>query len=140
MDGWSAKLGAPIFGVTWHFIDEERSLKSVLIVNLKTRTACKYAEKLRCIVDEVLLNRTIIYSDVISIHNVTSDKEAAVALSCDLLTNYVGSVHCIVHRLSLCVNDIFQPGKPWKKYMDHVNKSTSYFNYHSKAMVLLKEK
>lgn len=140
LDGWSAALGAPILGITWHFIDDSWRLCSIPITTLNTGTASKSAEQLRSIVDCVLKNSTIIGSDKISIHTITSDNEPSVALGVDLLTNYVGSVRCVVHTLALCVNDVFSDDAPWQRYMDVVNNVTKYFNYHGKAYSLLKEK
>lgn len=65
-----------------------------------------------------------------SIQKIKSDKEDAVVLAFDLLTNFVGSVRCVFQTLTLCVNDVFKWDNPWKQYMEHVNKVTSYFNYH----------
>ena len=70
-------------------------------------------------------------------HTATSDNEAATALGVDLLTNFVGSIRCVVHTLSLVVNDVFESGTVWKKYLDHVNKVTTYFSHHEKAAQLL---
>ena len=140
LDGWSAALGAPILGVTWHFVDNAWRLRSIPIAMLNTGAASKSGEQLRCIVTEVLKESEIVGSETIRMHTVTSDNEPAVKLACDLLTNYVGSVRCVVHSLALCVNDVFKEGRPWQKYLDHVNKVTTYFNFHSKANVLLKQK
>ena len=37
---------------------------------------------------------------------ITSDNDRSVSLSVAILTNYVGSVRCVVHTLALCVNDV----------------------------------
>ena len=140
LDGWSSALGTPILGITWHFIDDSWRLCSIPITTLNTGTASKSAEQLRSIVDCVLRNSVIIGSEKISIHTITSDNEPSVALGVDLLTNYVGSVRCVVHTLALCVNDVFTDDAPWQRYMDVVNNVTKYFNYHGKAAALLKEK
>lgn len=140
LDGWSAALGSPVLGVTWHFVDDDWRLRCIPISALNTGTASKSGEQLRCIVNEIMSESEIIGSDAIRIHTVTSDNEASVKLACDLLTNYVGSVRCVVHTLALCVNGVFEAGKPWQNYLNHVNKVTKYFNYHSKAAILLKQK
>ena len=140
IDGWSAALGTPVLGMTWHFIDEAWKLKCLPIAALDTGTACKSSEQLRAIVEEILKESSVVGSDRITVHTITSDNEPSMARAVDLLTNYVGSVRCIVHTLALCVNDVFQPDSPWQKYMDHVNRVTSYFNYHPKAVQLLKRK
>lgn len=43
----------------------------------------------------------------------------------------------MAHTLALAVNDVFEPGTVWKKYLDHVNKVTTYFNHHQNAAQLL---
>lgn len=43
----------------------------------------------------------------IRVHSVTSDNEAAIALSVDFLTNYVGQVSCAVHSFDLCAKKSF---------------------------------
>ena len=48
----------------------------------------------------------IVGSDDIRVHTATTDNEPATALAVDLFTNYVGSVRCIVHTLSLAVNEV----------------------------------
>lgn len=51
-------------------------------------------------------------SEQIDIKTITSDEETSLALACDLLTIYVGSVRCVVNTLTLCVNDVFTDGSP----------------------------
>lgn len=101
MDGWSASLGAPILGMTWHFTDDTCNLHNVPACALNTGTASKSSEQLRCIVQEQLKESMIIGSSKIRVHTITSDNQAAVALAVDLLTNYVGSVRCVVHTIAL---------------------------------------
>lgn len=140
LDGWSAALGTPILGITWNFIDSSWCLKCIPICMLNTGTASKSAEQLRSIVTELLKQSMIVGSDNIRIHTATSDNEPAVGLACDLFTNFSGSVRCVVHTLALCVNDVFTTTSPWKAYMTHINKVTSYFNFHTKANLLFLEK
>ena len=143
LDGWSEALGAPFLAITWNYIDVDIDdawrLRSVPIAILNTRSASESGEQLRCIVDEVLRHSNIVGSDSLRIHTITSDNQASVKIACDLLTNHVGSVRCVVHTLALCVNDAFKEGEPWQLYLEHVNKVTYYFNYHAKANFLLKE-
>lgn len=54
-------------------------------------TDSKSPEQLRCIVNEVLKNSVINGSDIISIHMIKSENEAAIELAFDLLTNYFSS-------------------------------------------------
>lgn len=140
LDGWSAALGAPILGITWNFVDDTWRLKCIPICMLNTATASKSAEQLRSIVTEVLKNSPVVGSDKVRVHTATSDNEPAVGLACDLLTNFVGSVRCVVHTMALCVNDVFTESSPWQKYMNHINKVTSFFNYHTKANILFLQK
>ena len=140
LDGWSAALGTPILGVTWSFIDDAWRLRSVPISMLNIGGVPKTAEQLRSIVTEILKHSLVVGSENIRIHTITSDNEPATALACDLLTNFVGSVRCVVHSLALCVNDVFAEGSAWQQYMNHVNKITSYLNYHSRANVMLLER
>lgn len=133
IDGWSAALGAPILGITWNFIDEYWRQKFLPLTTLNRGTASKSGKQFRFIVQEILNSNTIVSSDGLSVHTVTSDTEPAVALAVDFLTNYVGHVRCVFHTLALCVNEFFGTGPPCKWYMDHVNKFTKYFNYNQKA-------
>ena len=87
VDGWSAALGTPILGMTWHFIDDQWRMKSVPVSLLNTWTASKSAEQLRSIMNEIISDNSVIGSDKIKVHAVTSDNEATVANSYDLLTN-----------------------------------------------------
>lgn len=140
VDGWSSVLGCPILGMTWHLIEDNWRMKSIPVAMLNTGTASKSAEQLHSIMEEIIGDNIIIGADCIRVHAVTSDNEAAVAMSCDLLTNFVGSVRCVVHTIALAVNDVFEDGTPWQLYMDHVNRVTTYFNQHKKATILLLEK
>eukprot|EP00171_Calliarthron_tuberculosum_P001466 IDg1466t1 len=105
LDGWSAASGAPILGVTWHYIDGSWKLQTIPVTTLHLGTASKTGEQLRCIVEELLQQSSIIGSDKIRVHTATSDNEASAALAVDLLTNYVGSVRCIVHSMALVMKD-----------------------------------
>lgn len=121
-------------------MDDTWRLRSIPIVFLNIRAASKSSEQLRFIMNEVLKERKIVGSETFRMHAVTSDYEAAFKLACDLRTNYVGSVCCIVDRPAIYVNDVFEAGFPLKKYLYHVNKLTTYLNFHSMAKVLLKKK
>lgn len=137
VDGWSAALGAPILGITWHFIDEKWNLQSIRISTLNTGGASKSGMQLCHIMEEVLIQSPILGSEKVRVFTGTSDNEPATTLGVDLLTNYVGSIRCTVHTIALAINDVFKEGTAWKKYMDHVNKVTTYFNQHPKANQLL---
>lgn len=107
---------------------------------LNTGTSSKSSQQFLSIVTELLKHNVVIGSEQISIHTITSYNEASVALACDLLTNYVDSVLCVVQKLALCVKDVFTDGSSWEKCMDHVNKANSFFKYHGKAKILFIEK
>lgn len=140
VDGWSAALGAPILGMTWHYIDKQWNMRCVPIATLNMGLASKTGQQLRYIMQEILEQNPIVGADDVCVHTGTSDNDAATALAVDLLTNYVGSVRCVVHTLALAVNDVFEHGTVWKLYLDHVNKVTTYFNHHQKAAQLLAQK
>ena len=135
-DGWSASLGTPVMGVTWHFIDSSWTLKSVPIATQSVGDASKTGVQLCAILEQLVQENLIVGSERLRIHTATSDNEPATALATDLFTNYVGSIRCVVHTIALSVNDVFKPSKPWQKVLDHVNKVTSYFNQHPKANML----
>lgn len=80
-------LGAPILGITWHYIDSNWNRKSVPNTTLHTGAASKSGEKVRSIVEKFLDNNDIIGSENISIHTITSEDEPSMALGVDLLTN-----------------------------------------------------
>lgn len=107
---------------------------------LNKGTASKSAEQLRSIVTEVLSNSIVVGSDKERVHTKPSDNELAVSLACDLLTNFVWSVRCVVITMGLCVNEVFTDSAPWQAYINHINKVVSFFNYHSKANVLFLQK
>ena len=119
--------------MTWHFIDSDWNLKSIPLCSLNIRLSNKTGTQLCSIMEEVLRSRKIVGSESITVNTVTTDNEAAVSKSADLLTNYVGSVRCVVHSLALTINDVFKEGKNWTLHVEEVNKVTSYFKYHQKA-------
>lgn len=45
-----------------------------------------------------------------------------------------------MHTLALCMNSVFKSGTAWQRILDHINKVTSYFNFHTKAKFLPSEK
>lgn len=139
-DGWSAALGAPILGVTWHFVDTDWRLRCIPIAALNLGDAAKKGKALCALIESVMSNNIIVGSDNIRVHTATTDNEPATALAVDLFTNYVGSVRCAAHTLALAVNDVFQTGTQWQKYMDTVNSVTSYFNQNQKAYMLFRKK
>lgn len=139
-DEWSAALGAPILGVTSNYVDKDWSLKCIPIASLNIGDASKSSIQLRALLDEIVRENEIIGSDNIRIHKVTTDNEPAGALAVDLFTNFVGAVRCVVHTLTLSVNDVFVIGTPWKKHLEIVNRVTLYFNFHPKASMLLQKK
>lgn len=63
LDGCSAALGVTIPGITWHFVDDNWRLKSVLIGTLNTGEASKSTEQLCYIVGEVMKNYVIFGSE-----------------------------------------------------------------------------
>ena len=139
VDDWRNALGAPILGMTWHYCDEQWALRSVPIASINMSTCRKTVSQLCEIMEEILAQSEIVGSDDVSSFTVTTDNEGAAALSADILTNFVGSVRCVVHSLALCVNAVFKQTTAWQKLMDHVNKVTTYFNHHQKAAQLLIE-
>ena len=140
VDGWSAALGTPMLRMTWHCIDSQWNMYCVLVATLNIGMASQTGQQLRCIIQEILEQNPIVRSNDVRVHTATSDNEAAIALAVYLLTNDVCSVRCVVHTLALAINDIFETGTVWKKYLDHVNKVTSYFNHHQKAVQLSAQK
>lgn len=81
-------------------------------------------------------NNPVVGSESIRVHTATSGNEAATAMEMELLTNYVGSVLCVVHTLALVVEDVFKPETEWQKLMNVVNKTTIYFRNHPKANMM----
>lgn len=115
-------------------------MNCVPIATLNMGMVSKTGQQLRCIIQEILEQNTIVGSDDVRVHTATNDNEASTALAVDLLTNFVGSVRCVVHTLALAVSDVFETGTVWKKHFDHVNKVTTYCNHHQKAAQLLAQK
>lgn len=124
-DGWSAALGAPVIGVSWHFVNTEWGFQSILITTLDIGHASKNGMQMCAILEEILKSSLAVGSEVIRVRTTTSDDEEATALAMDLVTNYLGSVRCVVHTLALVVNDVFTPGKEWQKLMNTVKKTTT---------------
>lgn len=106
VDGRNAALGSSILGVTWHFIDSNWKMRCVPIAILNMTTAVKTGQKMRCVIEKVLEQSPVVGSDDIRVYTAPSDNEAATALAVDLLTNFIGPVLCIVHILSLAVNEV----------------------------------
>ena len=88
VDGWSAAVGSTILGRTWKFIEENWLIKSIPFPMLNTGTASKTAKQLKCIIQEVIRDNSVIGSNRIRIHAITSKTQAALALFRDLLTNF----------------------------------------------------
>lgn len=86
--------------MTLHFFDEKWGLKSVPAAILSTGSALKSAEQVCCIMEGVLPDNSVIDSDRIRGHAYTSDQEVSVALSYDPLTNFFGSVSCVVQTIA----------------------------------------
>eukprot|EP00178_Gracilaria_changii_P018359 TRINITY_DN5240_c0_g1_i1.p1 TRINITY_DN5240_c0_g1~~TRINITY_DN5240_c0_g1_i1.p1 ORF type:complete len:324 (-),score=45.96 TRINITY_DN5240_c0_g1_i1:1162-2133(-) len=115
-------------------------MRCVPIAILNMTTAVKTGQQMRCVIEEVLEQSPIVGADDIRVYTATSHNEAATALAVDLLTNFVGSVRCVVHTLALAVNNVFEDGTVWSKYLQHGNKVTTYFNHHQKTAQLLSRK
>lgn len=137
-DGWSVALGAPVIGVTSHFVNTEWALESIPIATLDIGDASKNGRHLCAFLEEIVQSSPVVGSEIIRVHTATSDNEAATALAMDLFTNYVGSVRCVVHTLALVVNGVFTPGTEWQKLMNTVNKTKTYFRNHPKANMLFR--
>ena len=87
------------------------------------------------------MTNAIVRSNNVNLFAATSDNEAAIALAVDLMTNFVGSVMCIVHTLALAVNDVFKDEESqWSVALQYVNYVTTYFNQHPAACQLLVRK
>lgn len=107
-DGWNAALGAPILGVTWHFIDNDWRLRCIPIATMNIRDTLKNGNFLCTLIEAVMSNNLILGLDEIRLHIPTTDNEPATAFAVDLITNFVSSVRGIPHTLALSVNDVFQ--------------------------------
>lgn len=138
-DGWSSAQHAPILGVTWHYIDATWKLQCIPVASVNIGDASKSSNQLCAILEDVVKHNMIIGSDNISIHTVTTDNESATALAADLMTNFVGSVRCVVHTIALVVNDVFTADSNWQKYLDIVNETTTFFNHHPKELMFLRK-
>lgn len=123
--------------MTWHSVDEEWRLKSVLIAVLVIGLASKSAEELCCIMKDIIHKNSVIGLNCTRVPAIKSDNKVSVLLSRDLLTNFVGSVHYIVHTTALAATDVFVDGSLWQLYLNQVSKVTTYFNQHKKVSVLL---
>lgn len=100
----------------------------------------KNGEQLRAIAKKVINQSSIVGGDDIHVFAATGGNEPGTALAVDLLTNYLGSVRCVVHTLSLAMKDVFENGTPLKQCMAHVEKFTFYFNHYPKFSQMLTQK
>ena len=107
-----------IFDATW-------KLNTAPMTLLKIVTASKTSEQLCAIFHSFMTDNAIVGSEKVKIHTVTSDNETSVARCVDLLTNFVGSVRCVVQTSALCVNDVIENDPPWQRQMDHVSSATT---------------
>lgn len=73
----------------------------------KIAYASKSGSHLFAILEEIVYQNPIVGSDMICIHKATSENEPTTAIAMDLLTNFVGSIRCVVHTLDLVAKDVF---------------------------------
>lgn len=99
LDGWSAALVSPILRLTWNYIDDRWNLRPNPVTMLHTGDTSKSAEQLGSIVEGVLNHRTRIGLEKLMIHTITSENEASVSLSVDLLTTFQGLLGVSCTRL-----------------------------------------
>lgn len=78
--------------------------------------------------EKVLSKNKIIGSNRMKVFAATSANEAAAVLGVDLLTNFVGTVRCVVQTLALFVRAVFKIDNSWKRYLNPVNNILSYLN------------
>lgn len=114
-------------------MDIDWSFKSFSIGFVTKNTASKDSIQIHAKLAVVHRENEIINGEDETIYTETSDKKAATVLSDKLLTNFVGSVSCVVHTLLLAVNDVLTE----ESWLSHVNNVRSYFNYLSKVVQLL---
>lgn len=111
-DGWSAALGKPMLGITWHFVHNDWSLNSFPISVINTDTAPEFVVQLRALIEYILRENKIVGGDDVKLYTGTYDNEAAMEILVDLWTKRLGSVRCVVHALQLTVNDVFVERSP----------------------------
>lgn len=119
-------------GMIWHFIDEKWLLKAFQIGTLNTGKAPKACQVVGLYHARLSYRKSVIDSNRFSIHTVKSDNGAAVALSCEMLSNFVRSVPWIVHSIALLFVEVFEEGRTGSMYMDQVDAVTKYFNRHNR--------
>lgn len=138
--GWSSAFGAPIIGVTWHFVDSSWKLRIIPIATQNVADASKNGTQICAVMEQAMPHNIVVGSQTIREHTATSDNEHVTALATDLYTNDVCVVRCVVHTVAQAVNDVFQPGKACQKYMDVINLVTIFFNQHPKENIRLLRK
>lgn len=137
-DGWSARLGAPIAGLTFHYIDQNWILKSFPICFMNTVDIGKSAIEHESIIKSALRNNEKLGADVL-IFSGTTDNEPSVALGMDQYLNFSGAFRCICHSLSLAVNDSIKDGDFLDACVNNIGKITNYLVMHKSVGAKLVE-
>lgn len=88
----------------------------------------------------VISGNSVVGSDNTSMYSIAGDNEASCYTLVCLAYKFEGLFWCVVHNLSLAVNDLLEDQSQSKKYMDHFIAFTMYFIQHKKSLVLLLKK
>lgn len=129
-DGWSARLGAPIAGVTFNFVDDLWELRCMPICFFDTQTADKNADGHTEILRAVTRNNDKLSSETL-IFSGTTDNEPAVALGMDQFLDFNGGLRCVAHSLSLAVNTACDNCPLLCAILQRVNEISTYVNQHT---------
>lgn len=102
-DGWSARLGMPIAGMTFNFVDKDWTLQCFPLTFFDTGATGKTSDDHAAIMRAAVRENSRI-GDNVMIFAGTSDNEASVALGVAKFVGFDSAVRCLCHTMALAVN------------------------------------
>lgn len=125
-------MGAPISGMTFHFVDPKWNMRTFLLCSFNTEKIGKSAEEHEKIIRGAVKSNDKLGEDVL-IFSGTSDNEPSVALGVNLFLNFSGSVRFVCHSLTLAVNDAVRCCKFLILIHENINDICTYVKSHNKV-------
>eukprot|EP00171_Calliarthron_tuberculosum_P003336 IDg3336t1 len=135
-DGWSAKLGASIAGMTFNFVDADWNLRTFPLCFFDTEDLGKSANEHEAVIAAAVHDNDKLGPDVL-VFSGTSDNEPSVALGVDKYLNFSGAVRCCCHSLALAVNDAVRDCLFVTEVLQRINAISTYVNMHKKVSAKL---
>lgn len=128
-DGWSARLGMPISGMTFNFIDKMWHLQVYPLTFFDTGDTGKSADEHEAILRAAVKDNNKIGDNVL-IFAGTSDNEPAVALGVAQFLGFNSAIRCMCHTAALAVNDATQKNGIAVAVLERLNNIGTYLHEH----------